>query len=162
MELFWALPYLVGSIVLHAFTTRLQWGNPITKFLAVGGAGGVALMCHMSWLCGASLATLAALSVYAFVCELYLFVFTLVAGSVSARLLQLLWERDLTMAQIQGLYDTTSMVTRRVDHLVAAGLLEPDGSGYRVTAKGRRVVTVFLSVKGFFRHDQEPPQRRAA
>jgi DNA-binding HxlR family transcriptional regulator len=162
MAFLWALPYLVGTLLVHGLATRLPRGNPIGKFLLVGGAGGLALACHLLQTSGLTLATAAGLMAYAFACELYLFAFTLVASSVSARLLLLLREGELSRAQIQGMYDTAGMVERRLARLVAAGLLVRHGSAYRVTPKGRRLLGVFLALKGFFRHGQEPPLRKAA
>jgi hypothetical protein len=161
MELFWAVPYFGGAVAVHALLTRLPWGNPIVKFLLGGGAGGLGLSGHLISLTGLSRATLGGLLVYAFACELYLFLFTLVASSVSARLLLLLRERELGVPEIQALYQPTGMVARRINRLIAAGLLVRAGDGYRVTARGRRVAATFQAGKRFFRHPLESTRTAA-
>ena len=162
MEFFWAVPYFGAAVAVHALTTRLRRGNAIVNFLLVAAAGGLALACHLVCRAGLSSPGVAGLLVYAFACELYLFLFTLVASSVSARLLLLLRERHLSAPQIRALYEPAGMVERRVERLVAAGLLEPDGSSYRVSARGRRLVRLFLACRRFFRHPERPGTRQAA
>src|SRR5260370_31126419 len=106
MEVFWALTYLLGVLAVHALTTRLPRGNPIVKFILVGCAGALALGCQLILQDGATVGTLAALLTYAFACELYLFLFALVASSVSARLLLLLRQGGLSPSAICALDGT--------------------------------------------------------
>jgi hypothetical protein len=153
----WVVPYFAGAVAAHALSTRLPRGNPIVKFLLVGAVGGGALACHLLWAEGLSLAAMAGLAAYAFACELYLFLFTLVASSVSVRLLLLLLERDRSAGEIRELYEPRGMVARRVERLLAAGLLERDGGSYRVSARGRRLVGLFVALKAFCRHPEERP-----
>jgi hypothetical protein len=162
MTLLWALVYYGGAVAGHAVACRLTRGNPITKFLMAGGAGGLALSCHLLLAAGPSLGLVAGLAAYAFACELYLFLFTMVGSSVSARLLLLLRQRNLSDDEIRDLYEPRGMVERRMERLVVAGLLRRDGTRCDVTARGRRLACLFLAVKQFFRHPQEPPLGTAA
>jgi hypothetical protein len=163
MEFLWAIPYFLGAVAAHALSARVPRGNPIVKFVAVGGLGGLGLAGHLVLWTGVSLTAFAGVLAYAFACELYLFLFTLVASSVSVRLLLLLREGDLSAAQIQALYEPSGMVARRIDRLLAADLVTKEGTAYRVTPRGRRLVRLFLTAKGFFRHPQEElPTHKAA
>jgi hypothetical protein len=162
MALVWALVYFGGAAAAHAALTRSPRGNPITKFLVAGGAGGLVLACHLLVARAPGLAFFAALGAYAFAGELYLFLFTMVGSSVSARLLLLLRERNLSDADIAGLYEPRGMVERRMERLAAAGLLRHEGDRCRVTERGRRLANVFVAVKHFFRHPQDPPLQAAA
>jgi hypothetical protein len=149
MEFVWAVAYFAAAVVLHALLSRLPRGNPITKFLLVGGAAGIALIWHL-FATGASLAALAAVLTYAFACELYLFLFTLVASSISVRMLLLLRDKSLSASEIQALYDTTGMVQRRLERLVAAGLLQQHFDHYQISDRGKRVVRIFTTLKRSF------------
>ena len=144
-------------MLLHSVATRIPWGNPIGKFLLVGGGAGLALGAHLVVLGGDSLALLAALLTYAFLCELYLFLFTMVASSISARLLLLLRQRDLTADEIKSLYDPAGMVDCRLERLLVAGLLKQEACSYRVSGRGRRLAALFLALKRFFGHPRELP-----
>lgn len=154
MELFEALLTFAGAVAVHALLARLPGGNPITKFLLAGGTCGLALAAHLLLTGGPLLAVASAVAIYAFACELYLFLFTMVASSISARLLLILRQRPLKTAEIQDLYEPRGMVERRLERLVAAGLLHRETGGYRVTERGRRLASRFLAVKGFFHPNQ--------
>jgi hypothetical protein len=162
MALVWALVYFGGTVAAHGLAARLPRGNPVVKFLLAGGAGGLALGCHLLLVDGPFLAFFSSLLAYAFACELYLFLFTMVGSSVCARLLLLLRERDRSTAEIKELYEPRGMVERRMDRLVTAGLLRREGSRCRVTSRGQRLAGLFMAVKQFFRHPQDPPLGAAA
>ena len=162
MVLFWALPYFLAAVAGHALLVRTRLpGSSVAKFLAAGGPLGFALAGHLLMFHGFGVGAWAALAAYAFACELYIFLFTMVTSSVSVKLLLSLRERDLSGPEIDALYDSRGMVARRLDRLVAVGLLEPEGGFYRVAPKGRRLVRTFAVLKLFFRHPVEPPGRTA-
>jgi hypothetical protein len=162
MALVWALVYFGGAVAAHAALTRLPRGNPITRFLLAGGAGGLILGCHLLLTDGVGLGFFAALVVYAFASELYLFLFTMVGSSISARLLLLLRQRSLSNEEIRALYEPHGMVERRLERLVVARLLRREAGRCAVTERGRRLARLFRAVKRFFRHPGEPPLGAAA
>jgi hypothetical protein len=155
MIAFWAVPYFLAAIAGHALLVRMgRPGNVFVRFLASGLPVGVVLMWHMFTLYGWGVAPWAAVALYAVSCELYMFLLSLVTTSVSVRLLLALRRGELSRAEIDALYDTAGMVSRRLENLVATGLLERDAVGYHLSVRGRRVVWAFAVLKRFFRHDQ--------
>jgi len=140
------------AVVIHAVSCRLPGGrNSVVKFLCGGvvvGAG-LAFLTFRSY--GFSPETVSALLVYGFACEVYTFLFTLAANSVSASLLVALLDRVLTQEDISSLYRTDSMVERRLKNLVHGGFLTLDSGAYRVTFRGICVVAFFGALRQAFR-----------
>jgi DNA-binding HxlR family transcriptional regulator len=145
--------YLGAAVGAHAVACRLPLsGTSFGKFLGVGGALGLGLAGHLAAVYGAPVESLAALLVYAFVCELYIFMFTLVISSVSASILVTLDGSSLTEEEIGERLGGEAMLSLRIERLRAAGLLEATVTGYRVTDKGRRLLGAWRSLRRFFRH----------
>jgi hypothetical protein len=149
-----ALACFAAAIAVHAVMCRV-WGgtNIVPRFIFVGGLLGIglawALYDSFGWAkpqfwCG--------VLVYGLCCELYLFLFTLAMGSVSANLLVNLSRHAMTMAEIEELYDSRVMVSLRIDRLVAAGLFEESSAGLKLTQKGEWTVRAFDWLRTFFRH----------
>src|SRR3977135_4536201 len=91
----------VTSVLVHAMAVRLAArARPVPPVVVIGGAIGAALigLCARSY--GLTPPTLAATLTYAFACELYIFLFTLVGNSVSFGLLTQLARRPLTSTDI--------------------------------------------------------------
>ena len=149
--------YFAVAVAGHAVLCRTRFvGNIVTKFLAVGGLLGVALIGHNVFVQGLGVETWPAVLAYGFGCELYIFLFTLVGSSVSASLLLTLGTGTLPQTEIDKLYSNTYMVERRIDNLLAAGLLGVTRSGYLVTAKGQSLLAVFRTLHRFFKHAKPP------
>jgi len=149
-----ALLALAVAVLGHAGLCRAPLSSGVvTRFVIVGSLVGA---CLVSWLLGrygtAAPQTWAGALVFAFGCELYLFLFTLVMSSVSSNLLSNLARRDMTDMDIARLYDSRKMVGARLDRLVAAGLLTEQPNGLQLTAEGARMVRAFGRLRGFFRH----------
>src|SRR5215204_6271304 len=95
--------YFLVAVLLHSLLVRMRLpGSSVFKFLAVGGIAGLCLLGHLLLLDAPTHGMLAALAGYAFLCELYLFLFTMVMTSVSVRLMRLLLTQDHTHAEIDG------------------------------------------------------------
>ena len=72
----WVLIYFAVAIAGHAVLCRLPLrGNFVVKFLLVGGLLGVALGAHEVLSHGLAIEAWTALLLYAFACELYIFLF---------------------------------------------------------------------------------------
>lgn len=146
--------YLAASVAGHAVLCRLPvGGNAVLKFVGVGVAAGLGLAAHAFMQVGLVVETWAALIFYAFGCELYIFLFTMVSSSVSASLLLTLRGGALNQGEINERYDDAAMVDRRVEKLLTNGLLRPESAGYALTSRGRSVLAVFERLRGFFRHE---------
>src|SRR6266508_4072076 len=93
--------YFATSVAGHALLCRLPLsGNPVLKFVCVGAVVGLGMAAHAFMQFGLAPETWTALIVYAFACELYVFLFTMVSSSVSASLLLTLKGGSLTQGQI--------------------------------------------------------------
>ncbi len=150
------LGYLLGAIVAHGLLMRLPLrASSVGRFLLAGGSGGLALLGTVDL---TAVDGWAAVSVYAFGCELYLFLFTLILSSVSVRTLLLLQAGNLSRADLASLEDGRVMVQRRLGRMTAVGLLVVDRNAYRVTAKGRRLVAVFRILRQFLRPEHTLPR----
>jgi hypothetical protein len=147
------LAYLATAITAHALACRSPLPfNLVTKFLLVGTPLGVALGAHQLVRQGLGIETWVALMLYGLACELYMFLVTYTARSVSASLLMTLEQRNLTSGEIDRLYSAQYMVNTRIDRLVATGLLRREAAGYRLTGRGRCLLAVFTTLKRLFRH----------
>jgi hypothetical protein len=157
-----ALPfaYLAAAVLGHAVLTRVPLPmNVVARFLVVGGLGGAALGVQLLGSYGPAVEAAGGLLVYALACEVYIFLFTLVSSSVSARLLLTLRSGDLDEAAIDARYSAAEMVDGRLAKLVANGFLVRDADGYALTPRGRRTVATFERLRRAFRHPERSPRR---
>jgi hypothetical protein len=147
---------LMIAIVGHAGLCRASIPlNVVTRFLIAGGLVGA---CLLWWLVSrygmTAPQTWAAALLYAFCCELYIFLFTFAMSSVTANLVGRLSRCNMTDADIEQLYDSRHMVATRLDRLLAVGLVEERPAGLRLTTEGARMVRTFRLLRGLFRHPQ--------
>lgn len=165
-------------VVLHAFLVflfavalhsglchaRSRYG-PIAMFLFSGGAVGFTFGATMIVLRFVPIDALTAILVYAFLCELYLFSFTLASGSVSASLLLLLATMgEASVDEIEDRYSSARMVANRLTKLQKSGFVERTESGsYGLTSRGDAAVRLCARLRRFFGHDRPSRtlQRRA-
>ena len=100
MELLWGLVAFLTAVGCHAALLRLPLrGDSVTKFALAGGLVGLVLGLVVLAL-SPTLAGLAGLVLYAFVCEVYTFLFTLVGSSVSVQILLTLRGGPATAAEL--------------------------------------------------------------
>lgn len=156
--------WLIASIIsialalfLHAAICRLpRPGNTVVRFFIVGSVVGCALILILALSYGFSPQLMAGTLVYAFLCEFYIFFFTLTISSVSANLLLNLSYGGMTQQQIDRKYDSSLMVTQRIDRMIATGLIKETGQGISLTARGRRLIGFLECLRQFFRHTASP------
>ncbi len=145
--------YFLAAFLGHALLCRSCLpGNSVVKFLASGTAAGLGLIFHESRFIGANEKMLSTALMYAFICEVYIFLFTFVKTSISASLLFVLRSHALSEQQIERLYPKESMVSRRMEKLFEEGLLESKDDRSVLTTKGQRVVKIFRALQSFFGH----------
>jgi hypothetical protein len=159
LEIMWILGALFGLLIAalgHAALSRASMPfNVVTRFLIIGGLIGAALVWWLLSRYGATAPqTWAAVLVFAFCCELYIFLFTFAMSSITANLLAKLSRVEMTDADIEQLYDSRHMVATRLDRLVAVGLIDERPTGLRLTTKGTRMVRTFRWLRSLFRHPQ--------
>jgi len=90
--------------------------------------------------------TLSAIVWFVFLCELYVFLFTLSLSSISVKILQLLRHRPMTFVEIETTYRPDAMVNKRFERLQTAGLIEGQNN-FTLTAKGRKLMFLLNFVK---------------
>jgi hypothetical protein len=147
---------LVIAVAGHAGLCRAPIPfNGVTRFLMSGGLVGALLVWWLVDRYGMTAPqTWAAALVYAFCCELYIFLFTFAMSSITANLIGRLSRSDMTDADIEQLYDSRRMVATRLDRLVTVGLVDEGPTGLQLTAEGGRLVRIFGLLRGLFRHPQ--------
>src|SRR6266536_3740431 len=150
--MFEALGSFVVVMLLYTIATRLPPPRQsVPKFVVIGGAVELGLAVWLFQVYGLTITTWAGLLLLAMLCELYVFCATLTMSSVSVRLLLLLRRGPITISAYTSEVDPESPVTRRIKILLANGFLE-DGPGRpRLTAKGRRTLLLFNSLRSLFR-----------
>src|SRR6476469_9355208 len=144
MWLIFSAAAFVTSVFVHAMAVRVaRRTRPVPAFAAIGGATGAVLigLCARSY--GLTPPTLAATLTYAFACELYIFLFTLVGNSVSFGLLTNLARHPLKPDAIAGFYRAEAMIERRFEQLEGSDLITTTPAGFKLTTRGKRVVRIF-------------------
>jgi hypothetical protein len=154
----WPVGGFAVAALSHAALSRLapRSSRVITFFLlaAAIGTGMVWLAATRNGLWSAQ--TIAAAFVYAALCELYIFVFTLAMASVSANLLVRLRQGGLSPEDISRLYDGRTMAARRVERLLATALAREEGGLLRLTPRGDRLTNAFIAIRGFLHPGSRP------
>jgi hypothetical protein len=141
----------VTSVLVHAVAMRLlARAGAVALFVAIGGAIGAALIGYCARSYGLTPPTLAASLVYAFACELYIFLFTLVGNSVSFGLLTKLARQPLAPADIAAFYRTETMIARRFEQLERSDFITAGPAGFRLTPRGKRAVQTFSFLHAMF------------
>lgn len=160
MFLFDALGGFIGAVFLHAIVMRVYPAkNRVAAFLAIGSVIGLVLAIILfkrdGWI---TLQMIGGLALFALLCELYLFLFTLALASISANLLVVLLSDKLDYKRIENLYDSKGMVEKRFIRLISTGLIEQKAIesktvGYQVTGSGDRVLKFLNMLRQFFGHE---------
>jgi hypothetical protein len=147
---------LMTSVLIHAIAMRfVASAGAVAVFVAIGGTIGIALTGYCVASYGLTPATPAAALTYSFLCELYIFLFTLVGNSVSFGLLTKLARHPLKRADIANFYRTEAMVGRRFEQLERGNLITAGSGGFRLTTRGERVVRIFSFVHALFRRPNQ-------
>lgn len=166
-----ALAFLV-AVLGHAGLSR--WKalplNMVARFVVVGAPVGLGLLFVQVWWGNLGIELIAGLLAYALICELYIFVFTMISSSVSVSLLLKLRQGRADRRQLDSVYSDAAMVGGRLAKLLANGLIAAAPDGYAVTPRGEALVASFDRFQRFFRHTRahteagvpRPPQPAGA
>jgi hypothetical protein len=160
--LLFAVACFALSLCMHALAARLRpRANRVFSYAVVAGLGGLALAIALLASYGPDVRTWAALCLYALSAELYVFLFTMIGSSITARLLILLRRRNMTRVEIDAAFPTSGMVEDRMRNLLQNGLICADdssssssSSSFSLTRRGWRIVRCFRLLRGFFRRTQ--------
>ena len=126
--------------------------DSVQRFLLIGAPLGVALVAVSLTRYGPTMTGFAAILLYALLCELYIFCFTLVLSSVSATMLILLRRGPVQASALVSVYEPEEMVSLRIDRLLKTGLIERATGRLSVTGKGKRLHRIFNGLRIFFGH----------
>lgn len=142
------------SVGLHALASRVRRAaNRVVSYAIVASSAGVVLTVGVFARYGPDVQAWAALFLYALAAELYVFAFTMIGSSITARLLITLRTRDMTPSEIDAVFPTSRMVEDRMRNLLRNGFIRADGgSTYALTPWGRLMVLGFRPLRSFFRH----------
>jgi hypothetical protein len=153
MAILVALTVFVFAVLLHGLVMRAPiLMDSVRRFLLVGAPLGLALAAFSLTRFGFTLPGFAAILLYALLCELYMFCFTLVISSVSATMLIMLRQGSVVDYSLASVYAPESMVRLRVDRLIKTGFVRQDGEHLAVTAKGAKLHRLFAMLRKFFGH----------
>jgi hypothetical protein len=145
-----ALLALVAAVTGQFIAAQFQIGRGfVARFLLVGGAVGCVILAWLARTYGLSVEFWAGMLVYAFACELYIFLGTLV-DSVSVSLLLALRRGSSSRAELDRLSSGRAMVASRLEKLCEHGLLGRAGDGYTVTRRARWLLLLFRALRFFF------------
>jgi len=162
MWLFISIISFISAVIFHAVISRLiPSKNRVLLFLFVGSPIGIYLIClNYSLYKLFSIETFASTLLYAFLCELYLFLFTFALASISANLLQHMRVKSLSFMEIEHMYDSRKMVLNRYNRLISNGLITMDSAGIEgegdiISPKGLKLLKSLNFLRKIFKHDTD-------
>jgi hypothetical protein len=148
---------LIAAVMGQFLAAKFQIGRGfVARFLLVGGAVGCVMVACLGRTYGLSVEFWAGMLVYAFACELYIFLGTLVDSSVSVSLLLALRRGSSSRAELDRLSSGRAMVASRLEKLCEHGLLGRAGDGYTVTRRARWLLLLFRALRFFFHRRMLP------
>jgi hypothetical protein len=137
MSLLGAVLVFIAAVVADAALARLRLPiNGVMRFIVVGVIAGAALTGILWRIEGATASVLGALLVYAFACELYIFVFTTSLASIGANMLVALSKHPRYGVEAASICESRTMVSARLNRLVVAGLMQANIAPLTLTMKG--------------------------
>jgi hypothetical protein len=143
----WLIPsvaaFVIGVFVHSAIMRIAAHARPVPAFMAIGGAIWIMLIVYCVRRYGLTAPAIAAVLIYSFACELYIFLFTLVGNSVSFGLLARLADAPLKPDAIARFYRTEGMIARRFSQLESNDFIVGGPAGFTLTTRGKRVVHMF-------------------
>lgn len=155
MAIVLALAAFVLAVLLHGLAMRMPLRlDSVRRFMLVGVPLGVVLVAVSLERYGPTIPGIAAILLYALLCELYIFCFTLALSSVSATMLIMLRRGPVPSSALASAYEPREMVNLRLDRLISNGFAERRAGRLAVTAKGMRLHNAFAALRRFFGHDQ--------
>jgi hypothetical protein len=157
MNLLWLGVSIGGfgaAVAAHAIFTRLNAGcNRVLTFTLVAAVTGIlviALLVLREPL--VPLEVVAGIFVYAFACELYIFLFTMTVSSISSNVLVQLACNSATVDDVMLRYDSEHMVRMRLQRMQASGFLFVRNGQIALTKRGARLNKAFEILRRLFRH----------
>ena len=152
----WAVSAVSASLtalVLNSFAARFRFHeNAVVRFVAIGCGVGFILSAGLWRAYGLSMETAAAILLFAFFCELYVFLFTLVLSSVSVNIMLRLRRGSISEPMLEEIYSGKAIIALRIDRLLQRRVLQKNGSFIEATERGRRLASLFNRFQRLFGH----------
>ena len=156
MAIVLALAAFVLAVLLHGLAMRAPLRlDVVRRFLVIGVPLGAALAAVLFARFGPTIPAIASILLYALLCELYIFLFTLVLSSVSATMLIMLRRGPVQASALASVYEPREMVNLRLDRLLKNGLVEKASGRFTLTGKGERLHRMFTGLRRFFGHESK-------
>ncbi len=154
-NMLWA-SVLIGSFIVTILAHSLlcyviNTGTALIKFLAVGFLIGGLMLFKLYGMYNISIQMVSAGLAYALLCELYIFMFTFVASSISVSILLRLNNSQVNLELLAANYTGKSMVANRIKRLQEVDLLELHGSILLTTLRGNKLLQKFNRLQTFFK-----------
>jgi hypothetical protein len=150
-SIFVSILAFLAAVLFHSIGARLlPRVNRVKLFATIGAAIALALACLFPG--EDSDVALSAFLLYGFLCELYIFSFTLALGSISANILMLLDNGETSLAGIASKYSGASMTSLRLDRLCRSGYLRTSDESWMLTTRGRTIANRFARFRQFLGH----------
>ena len=160
MIILWSLAVAGATILVHSVICSLPGpGGTVARFIAVAALAAAVFAAFAIHAFGFTANTVSGLLVFAFCCELYLFLITLSFASVSANVLTRLLDGPLTTSALGRIYSGASMSASRVERLKRAELVTETEAGLTLSRRGRAIVSLMSAMRRLFGH--EPTRERA-
>jgi hypothetical protein len=141
------------AVGLHAALCRAPvLSNNVAKYVVAGTACGLALIAYLYHTEASFQNAFAAIVVYAFASELYIFLFTMITSSVSVSMIRTLRSGALSPCEVEHIYSSERMVHVRLERLQSTGLILKNTSGFVLTSRGQRMLATFERLRRFFGH----------
>ena len=148
-----ATGYWLAAIAVFASSPWVLKHRGVAHFLLAGSTGGAALAITLTTIGSPLFEIFASLTIYAFLCELFIFLFTLVEGSISVATLIRIYNGLPTRATSEA--DLYQAVSQRIEAMKTAGLIVQAYNRFLLTARGASFLQVAQVLKQFL-HPASP------
>jgi hypothetical protein len=143
-----------AAVALHAIFVRIIRGKVgiVMSFFCVGSFVALLIGSAALWLFGLSDETMAALLIYAAVCETYILIITFAGNSISASLMMRLGRHPASADELMKSYSNRSMVERRIEQMCVRGFLVETNGQIRLLDRGKLLARAFMITRSLFKH----------
>ena len=93
-----------------------------------------------------------AISMYSFLCELYIFLFSSLLSSISMNILSMLYGHRKESIDITKIYSGEKMVSIRLERLTKLGMLKEEKQNHSITEKGIRFLHYMEKLQHYFKN----------
>lgn len=142
------------AVGCHLVVARLPLPISIViRYLVAGGGVGALLALVLLARYGVSSEVVAGLALFAFLSELYIFLFTLVISSVTVSMLLRLRQGPLAETVLTEEASSSAMVASRLEQLERNGFIRTENGRYVPLASARQLTAAFVALRTVLGHE---------